>query len=92
MYSVIVNGRVLDYKYSNYNDKIPGMYCFQVGDRPLGFISKVGSRWSAVPTLVPLGFTVRGFSTRLDAAEFLVDISIGTLKDTSNANLSSHVD
>lgn len=88
MYSKIIDGKVLDFKYK----KNHYGYDFSIGDIYIGQVSNISNRWSAVycnrmsGNPVTLGH-VDGFSTRLDACEFLLkvfDIDRGWDRDTQS--------
>ena len=71
MYSIVINGKVLDYKFRNY--KLKFMQNFYVGNIFIGQIFKMKKgNWSCVPKnphpLAPMD----GFRSRFDAAECLL--------------------
>jgi hypothetical protein len=71
MYSVVVNDKVLDYKYvKRETDTV-----FYIGDICLGTIHKYKKKWFAIP-IEKKEFVLRqqyGFCTRYDASEYLID-------------------
>jgi len=73
MYSCIVEGKVLDYKFkrstvSNY------LYYFFIGDIYIGQIYKMKKSWAGVGKATHKLNSLNGFKTRLDAAEFLLKL------------------
>ena len=72
MYSVIVDGNVLDFKYKR---GFEFSYAFYIGDILIGQVFNMGRHWSGVSWEPhPLG-AVSGFKTRHDAAEFLLKLN-----------------
>jgi hypothetical protein len=74
MHSFITKDKkVLDY---HYQCSYKGLINFSVGDIFLGKIAKVGNReYTAVPFKgTPLPETVKGFGTRLRAAQYLIQV------------------
>jgi len=78
MYSVIVDGKVLDFKYKQTkHPKLKYRYVFYIGDILIGQLFNHGRRgWSCVSDYKsnPL-CPVNGFKTRHDAAEFLLKLN-----------------
>ena len=73
MYSVIINGKVLDFKFKRLNDFT---YNFSVGDIFLGQIYHIDKSWSCVSFLASSDLCpINGFRTRFDAAEMLLKIN-----------------
>jgi len=74
MYSVIVDDKVLDFKYKKLDELISAFY---VGDIYVGQIFKMRRAWSCVASRsVYINgsniYPVDGFKTRLDASQFLL--------------------
>ena len=78
MYSVIVDGEVLDFKYKRARQSVLTFrYVFYIGDILIGQIFNHGKLgWYAVSDYKPnpIGY-VGGFKTRHDAAEFLLKLN-----------------
>lgn len=74
MYSVCVNGKVLDYHYKK--SKRSHLQSFYIGDILIGQVAKMTrGRWTAISwhTKCPYG-NIDGFKTRFDASEFLLKV------------------
>jgi hypothetical protein len=69
MFSVIVDGEVLDFKYNRLGK---GHYAFYIGDILIGQMFKLKNEWTAVCDYKPLGYPVNGFVSRYRASEFLL--------------------
>jgi len=81
MYSVIVDGKVLDFRYKNM--PLNSSYVFYIGDIYVGQIFKIRNYWAIVPrTPVSSNVPLSGFATRYHASEALLTIE-GYLKKTS---------
>lgn len=76
MLSCIVDGKVCDWGFRKIKE-VEGMYFFSVGDINLGSVHKLRRGWSAVGrTHLGLGiFPAKGFRSREQAAEFIVQTS-----------------
>lgn len=76
MYSHIVNGEVLDFKFKKLKTSDSGLiiYVFFIGHIRLGSIHKLGKSWCAVSVFPNDICPVRGFRTRLDAGELLLTL------------------
>jgi len=72
MYSVTLNGQVLDFHYK----KLKGSKChaFYIGDILIGKIFKMRRYWSAVSDQPNYLCPVDGFKTRYHASEFLLKL------------------
>ena len=74
MYSATINGEVLDYNFKPMQLNNYG-YHFYVGNIFMGYIFKMKRSWSAVASKVPCVYgSVNGFKSRLDAAEFILQV------------------
>lgn len=70
-YSVVHEGKVLDYKFKKMNEFT---YSFWVGDIYLGQVFNMDTSWTAV-TRPATGFgPVNGFKTRVDACQFIIQV------------------
>ena len=67
---MIINGTVLDYHFTK--RKIDTV--FKIGDIIMGQLFNVAGRWTAVSYYGNPYGPVKGFSTRCDAAEFLISV------------------
>ena len=70
MYSVVHEGRVLDFSYKKLNED---HYAFYIGEILIGQTFKMRAGWSAVSNLVPnpLG-VIEGFKTRYNASIYML--------------------
>lgn len=69
-YSEIVNGKVLPFKFK----KRAIDTVFSVGDITLGTLYNNKNKWSAVSVYENYYGIINGFATRLDAAEYLLQV------------------
>ena len=70
MYSIIHDGKVLDYRFiKRKTDTV-----FKCGEILMGQLFKIGKRWSAVSCYPTTYGVIKGFATRLDAAEYLIQV------------------
>lgn len=74
MYSVIHNGKILDFKYKRQNDFTVAFY---IGDILIGQIFKLGGKYSAVIWHDIPGNSarkhVKGFASRYDASAYMLE-------------------
>ena len=86
MNSLIVNGKVLDYKFKK---TVDGIYAFYIGDILIGQVFRIANHWSAVSTEPSRQLTyspgidefilysmsmVDGFKSRLFAADYMLKL------------------
>lgn len=71
MYSVIVNGKVLDHQHKKINDFIS---LFYIGDIYVGQIYKMKKSWSVVSKTPNKLCPINGLKTKLDACELLLKL------------------
>lgn len=82
-YSLLLNGKVLDYRFKKRTDD----YLFYCGHILIGTVVQMrAGTWSAVSQYKPLSFVARGFKTRSDACEFLLDWNRESLKEGEYLN------
>lgn len=74
MYSVIVDGQVIDYRYKKL---VNNHYAFYIGEVLVGQVTKSGRRgWTAISQYEHHGLCpLSGFKSRADATEFLLKLS-----------------
>lgn len=77
MYSVIYQGKVLDYKFKKYTKT---SYTFYVGDIYVGQIHKLAKSWSIISKTVNSLNPIHGLKTRRDGAQLLLKIE-GIIKE-----------
>ena len=84
-YSVVFKGENLDFRFKKIR---PSTYHFYIGKYIIGYITKIFKSWSAVSLTSYINLkahytrTVNGFRTRIQAAEFLLEVNdIGIPKE-----------
>ena len=70
MYSVVVDGKVLDFHYK----KLSTSYAFYIGDILIGQIFKMKRYWTAVSNKPNDLCLIYGFKSRYYASEFLLKL------------------
>jgi hypothetical protein len=71
MNSLVVNGKVLDYKFKK---TVDGIYAFYIGDILIGQAFKMRRDWSAVSIICERMSKVDGFKTRIRAADYMLKL------------------
>jgi len=71
MYSVVVDGKVLDFKFKRLNDFT---YAFYIGDILVGQVFHMKTSWSCVSHTTNTLCPVAGFKSRYYAADFLLKL------------------
>ena len=70
MYSIILDGKVLDFKYKKVSSYI---WAFYVGDIRVGQVFKMKHCWSCVGDVTTCNlYPVDGFRTKYHASEFML--------------------
>ena len=69
-YSEIVDGNVLPFKFKKRKTDT----VFSVGNITIGTLYNIRDKWSAVSVYENHYGVIKGFSTRLDAAEYLLQV------------------
>ena len=72
MYSIIVDGKVLDFKWKKHTEF---SYVFYIGDIAVGQVFRMRNSWTCVSHTPNKLCPVDGFKTRMYASEFLLKIS-----------------
>ncbi len=80
MYSIVLDGKVLDYRYKKMNDFT---YAFYVGDIYVGQVFRMRKgRWACIGNKANDLCPVHGFADRLYASEFILKLG-GYVKEKS---------
>lgn len=71
-YSIIVNGKVLDYHYKKLS---AFSYNFYIGNMYMGQVFNMGKSWSCVAKEPNKLCPIDGFKTRFDACEMILKLN-----------------
>jgi hypothetical protein len=71
MNSLVVNGKVLDYKFKK---TVDGIYAFYISDILIGQVFRMANHWSAVSIEHNSMSKVDGFKSRLFAADYMLKL------------------